>query len=826
MSRLSFYLRTALNNLRRGGQRIWVALLCIAFGVMSLEGMTQLSQSIARTMLMEPRHRFGGDLSLGRALEDVILPEHEAELRALQESGEIQDYLLIAQNFNLVFSFPGSGEVHFEAGGYGIDPQKYPLAGSFVVSKPGNIGPESLLQSPEDVLVTRDIADDYDLQVGDPIRLSDYETGAVAEGVVRGIVSDTPNHQGSKIYYTLAMAERLAGGRRAVNVAVALADDPEHPAERLNESGWFVTTAQAVDRNEKRMSDFVDMSLKGAGILGLLVGGIGIANTMQVLLRRRRKEIAVWKTLGYRNAELVALFSTEAALLGAAGSLLGAGLGILISVGLVDLFQNTGNILLEWRFQPLTILSSFLVGLLTTVVFALWSILIASRVPPLALLRQEALNRADLPWAQSLALAAGLGLPFLALTSLVMGSLLKGLGVLLFALLGLVLLGAVLGGLTWAAARLLALISPPTVRSAYTSMRRRGLSLVFATIALFAGVVSLALGTVVTQNAGREMDERQIDLDGYNLHVVAPLNQEPEIRRLLEAQGDVRFTAGLEAPVRSVEVLGIEGFPAQAVLVGREDPHEYNLFGAPWGSRPEGVYIQALGDLSNVEQVEVTLEDGSVRLLEVIGSYEVAWSPATLPPSTGVLMPNSLLEELTQPETVRFFIEALPGRVQQVSAALGEGLPEATVINLVAYAGRLTQAYKNLFLLAVAMASLALLAGVLLATNSVSLAMLDRRYEIGVFKALGYSRGQVLFSLVLEYILLALVASGAGLAVVQVFLWLMARANNLAAELLVMPPLTALLIGLVGVGLALLAVLGVTWGPTSVSPAVVLNDRE
>jgi hypothetical protein len=41
-----------------------------------------------------------------------------------------------------------------------------------------------------------------------------------------------------------------------------------------------------------------------------------------------------------------------------------------------------------------------------------------------------------------------------------------------------------------------------------------------------------------------------------------------------------------------------------------------------------------------------------------------------------------------------------------------------------------------------------------------------------------------------------------------------------------MPVSTALAIGLVGVGLALLAVLGVTWRPTGVSPAVVLNDRE
>jgi putative ABC transport system permease protein len=87
----------------------------------------------------------------------------------------------------------------------------------------------------------------------------------------------------------------------------------------------------------------------------------------------------------------------------------------------------------------------------------------------------------------------------------------------------------------------------------------------------------------------------------------------------------------------------------------------------------------------------------------------------------------------------------------------------------------MTLAYHNLFVLGVAMASLALLAGVLLVANSVSLAMLDRRYEIGVLKAVGYSRGQILFSLVIEYTLLAVVASAAGMAAVRVFLWILAR---------------------------------------------------
>jgi predicted lysophospholipase L1 biosynthesis ABC-type transport system permease subunit len=43
-----------------------------------------------------------------------------------------------------------------------------------------------------------------------------------------------------------------------------------------------------------------DLCQGRAGVLGLLVGGLGISNTLQVILARRKLEIAVLKTLGYR----------------------------------------------------------------------------------------------------------------------------------------------------------------------------------------------------------------------------------------------------------------------------------------------------------------------------------------------------------------------------------------------------------------------------------------------------------------------------------------------------------------------------------------------
>jgi putative ABC transport system permease protein len=188
-------------------------------------------------------------------------------------------------------------------------------------------------------------------------------------------------------------------------------------------------------------------------------------------------------------------------------------------------------------------------------------------------------------------------------------------------------------------------------------------------------------------------------------------------------------------------------------------------------------------------------------------------------------MPNALSLEIAAPDTLQTSLTVPASQVKQAATDLGAALPGVTVINLPAYAARFTQAYRNLFVFAVAMASLAILAGILLVANSVSLAMLDRRYEIGVLKAVGYARRQVLFTLVVEYSLVALIATGAGLLVVQIFLTVIAMMNDLAGSLLVMSPIAAGAILLSGVVLTLLTVLAVTWRPVQVSPVIVLNDR-
>ena len=97
----------------------------------------------------------------------------------------------------------------------GVDPAVYPLAGALTLGAPVNGRVAELLSAPGDVLLTHDVAEAAGLQVGDALILADLDIGTPVPATVRGIVADTPGHQGGSLYYTLATAQRLAATTRA-----------------------------------------------------------------------------------------------------------------------------------------------------------------------------------------------------------------------------------------------------------------------------------------------------------------------------------------------------------------------------------------------------------------------------------------------------------------------------------------------------------------------------------------------------------------------------------------------------------------------------------
>src|SRR5205085_5753115 len=153
----------------------------------------------------------------------------------------------------------------------------------------------------------------------------------------------------------------------------------------------------------------------------LFIGGIGIINTMQVMLRRRQVEIAMLKTTGYRRNDLYALFGLEAALLGTMGGMIGTAAGIGASYLVRTVVEQAFFLHLPIVLDTLTIVSGAAIGLTTALIFGLLPIVQASQVRPLSVLRELSEGAKVSSRLTTLGLLVLLSLLFVVLAATILG---------------------------------------------------------------------------------------------------------------------------------------------------------------------------------------------------------------------------------------------------------------------------------------------------------------------------------------------------------------------------------------------------------------------
>jgi len=157
---------------------------------------------------------------------------------------------------------------------------------------------------------------------------------------------------------------------------------------RDNEDFQVFTPQQALEQLSVILG-VVEIVLVGIAAISLLVGGIGIMNSMYTSVLERTKDIGVMKAIGATNSNILVMFLLESGLMGMAGGLAGAGLGVLIAFSFGQLAAQLGFSLLliklEVKLVIFALLFSFFVGVISGTLPAVR----ASGLKPVDALRYE-----------------------------------------------------------------------------------------------------------------------------------------------------------------------------------------------------------------------------------------------------------------------------------------------------------------------------------------------------------------------------------------------------------------------------------------------------
>jgi putative ABC transport system permease protein len=519
-----------------------------------------------------------------------------------------------------------------------------------------------------------------------------------------------------------------------------------------------------------------------AGI-ALFVGSFVIANSLSITIAQRTREFATVRTLGGSRRQVLSSIVLEALVVGTAASIVGLVSGLLLAKGLFNLFDLVGftlpnqGLLLETR----TIVVSLLVGILVTLLASLRPALRATRVPPIAAVREGAtlpesrFARFRTPGSLALTalgfavLAYGLFGSDLGTTQILLwmgiGALLIFLGVALFSARLVRPLANVLGwpaahigGAAGLLARDNARRNPQRTASTAAALMI-GLALVTLVATLAAGITSTFRGAVD-------------DLFTSDYAITAQNNFSPIPIDAAEAAAK---TPGVEA-IASTRTGEGRVFD-KTEFVTAVDPDAGKVLTMDWKEGSQAVLGQlgangAFVDDSYAEDhdlrigspVQVTVPSGQVLDLTVKGVFE---PPAGGSPFGHVTFSSATFDRVYEaPKNLYTFIQMRGGVTDANTKALENVLkdfPNAKVQDKDQFVDNQISGLNNILNILYVLLALSVIVSLFGIVNTLVLTVFERTRELGMLRAIGMTRRQVRRMIRHESVITALIGGTLGI---------------------------------------------------------------
>jgi putative ABC transport system permease protein len=640
----------------------------------------------------------------------------------------------------------------------------------------------------DQVVIDSVTADKSKLKVGDRTKV--LTPKAPVEVTIAGVFKfgESGNTGGSVIIlWERASAQKLLMEPGYYSAIAAAVDDSvgndvvkDRVAAAVGSGYEVKTKAEQADQNAKDVEQiltFIRIFLLIFAGVALFVGSFIILNTFSMLVAQRTRELALLRAVGASRRQVTRSVMIEALVMGVVGSTVGLLAGFGLAIGLKAVFGLIG---LEMGSAPLSlstdaVIWSYVVGILVTLVASYFPARRASKVPPVAAMRDDV----AMP-ARSLRRRTAVGT---VMTVIGAGVMAAGLGPATGSTAGL-LVGAGVAAVLVGVAVLSPVLSRPVVRvlgaafprmfgtvgrlsreNALRNPRRTaatasalmiGLALV-GTMSVLASSANASLSRTVDNILGAEfVVTNPSSFAGFSPQIAAEIEAAPGVKSVTEQRygqaqigGETEFLSGVEPTLE--DALNLE-----------------YLSGSPAGLAGNGLLVDedvaAERGWQVGQQVPMVFRDGTKVELTVGGVYEP--NPAlgqhvvsleTLAKGGGTVRDNFLYvkaDQGTEPATLKKDLDTLLDRYPNVVLQDQSGFKE----NQQAQINQLLYLIYGLLALAIVIAVLGII-------NTLALSVIERTREIGLLRAVGMSRRQLRRMVRLESVVISVFGAVLGLAI-------------------------------------------------------------
>lgn len=658
----------------------------------------------------------------------------------------------------------------------------------------GSAAPEA----DDEIAVNVAAAEDGGYEVGDEVTVATQDGRLTFTLVGTFTFGDSDSSGGAiSLDFSLDEAITLAGSNGQIsNVFVRAADGvsdtevTDRIAAALPDGAEALTGQAFADQTAESVSSgfgFFSQLLVGFAFLALVVGMFIIYNTFQILLAQRTRELAFLRAVGASRRQVLTSVIVEAVAVATVASGLGLVVGYLLASGVLSAFSGGGDLPVDGiAVVPATLIRGFLSGFVVTVLAALAPAIRATRVPPLAALRDVAVDRAGpsklrIGFGVLLLVLAGLNLStgWTATDSGAVSSTALG-GVLLIIVA--VVLGPVLAG---PSVRILAGWLPrlkgTTGRLAYENAARSPKRTSATASALLIAVTLVGFINIVAASATESVQGRVSRGFTADVYVLGqggfgpPVGYAPELADRIGELPDVELVSSQKFTFAQVTYEDGERAnvqfgsidPATFPEVAEADMQEGEISDLTDG----GVLLyRENADAHGVvvgDTVSVTLAGGAVVDLTVEGITDevVALFQLTVTDATFVANVPEALDFFT-------FVKAkdgvdVDGLVTQIQG-LADEYPNVDVLDQDGFIGSVAQQITQFVTLIQGLLALSILIAFIGIANTLSLSIHERTREIGLLRAVGATRNQLRSTMRWEAAIIAVLGTAVGLVVALV----------------------------------------------------------
>lgn len=656
-------------------------------------------------------------------------------------------------------------------------------------------------RSPDQVVIDKGSADDAGYKVGDTIPIitkagrNDYElTGIVKFGSTNSLLGATiaafaPN-TATRLLGTPGQFQAIdvkadpgvSQDAVVANIRSALEGEPGTSKVEVISGDAITKESQS---NLKDNLSFFNTFLLIFGVVALLVGSFIIFNTFSIVVAQRSRELALLRAIGAGQRQVLGSVLFEAVLVGLVASTIGFVGGIFLAVGLKALLGALGlDIPASSIAVPATaFIWSYVLGMIVTVVAAIAPALRAARVPPIAAMRDAAIDRSSTSGRRAV---FGIVITIIGVVFLLLG---------LFGNSGLLYVGVGMGVVFLGVAVLGPMISAPIAGALGIPIEKiKGVTGVLArenamrnpkrtsatAAALMIGVALVGLITVFAASARTSVNaaiDRSMKADyvvtsgGFGQGTI-PL----EAQRSLAALPQVTSASG----VRSGQA-EIDGSVTQVIAA---DPSQIDtLFdlqpkqGKISQLTPNGIAVLDSTASDNGwkigQTVPIKFAQTGTQQFKVESIYQQSGF-------TNYVITNAAYEKnFTDQFDFQVYVSTKDGVTPENTAAIKKVMaqyPGPKVQTRDEYkasqAAQINQ-FLNLVYVLLFFAIVIALFGI---ANTLGLSIIERRHELGLLRAVGMTRRQMRSSVRWESVIIALLGTLLGLVIGVVFAWAMVKA--------------------------------------------------